>query len=47
MDIWGGVSISTIVRLADMSEKEAYAAIVWLAKENKIFINEKQMYNLK
>ena len=47
MDIWGDVSISTIGRLADMSEKEAYAAIGWLAKENKIFINEKQMYNLK
>ena len=47
MDIWGEVSISTIGRLADMSEKEAYAAIGWLAKENKIFINEKQMYNLK
>ena len=47
MDIWGEVNISTIGRLADMSEKEAYAALGWLAKENKIYISEKQMYNLK
>ncbi len=47
MDIWGEVNISTIRRLADMGEKEAYSAIGWLAKEGKIYINEKQMYNLK
>ena len=47
MDIWGEVNISTIGRLADMSEKEAYAALGWLAKENKIYISERQMYNLK
>ena len=47
MDIWGEVNISTIGRLADMSEKEAYSALGWLAKEDKIYISEKQMYNLK
>jgi hypothetical protein len=47
MDIWGEVNISTIGRLADMGEKEAYAALGWLAKENKIYISERQMYNLK
>jgi len=47
MDIWGEVNLSTIGQLADMSEKEIYSALGWLAKENKIYINEKQMYNLK
>ena len=47
MDIWGEVNLSTIEQLADMSEKEIYSALGWLAKENKIYINEKQMYNLK
>ena len=47
MDIWGEVNISTIRRLTDMGEKEAYTGIGWLAKEGKIYINEKQMYNLK
>jgi len=47
MDIWGEVNISTIGRLADMSEKEIYSALGWLARENKIYISEKQMYNLK
>ena len=47
MDIWGEVNISTIGRLAEMSEKEAYSALGWLAKEDKICVSEKQMYNLK
>ena len=47
MNIWGEVNIPTIGRLADMSEKEAYSALGWLAKEDKIYISEKQMYNLK
>jgi len=47
MDIWGEVNLSTIEQLADMSEKEIYSALGWLAKEDKIYINEKQMYNLK
>ena len=47
MDIWGEVNLSTIGRLADMSEKEIYSALGWLAKEDKIYMNEKQMYNLK
>ena len=47
MDIWGEVNISTIRQLADMGEKEACSALGWLAKEGKIYINKKQMYNLK
>jgi hypothetical protein len=47
MDIWGEVNISTMGRLADMGEKEIYSALGWLAKEDKIYINEKQMYDLK
>jgi len=47
MDIWGEVNISTIERLADMDEKEIYSALGWLAKEDKIYISEKQTYDLK
>ena len=47
MDIWGEVNISTIRRLANIGEKEVCSALGWLAKEGKIYINEKQMYNLK
>jgi len=47
MDIWGEVNISAIGRLADMGKKEIYSALGWLAKEDKIYISEKQKYNLK
>ena len=47
MDIWGEVNISTIVRLADIGEKEIYSALGWLAKEDKIYVSEKQTYDLK
>jgi hypothetical protein len=47
MDIWGDVEFSTITRLADVDPEDVYTALGWLARENKIRINEKQKYDLK
>ena len=47
LDIWGDADFTTIKRLSDLSDEEVHAALGWLAKENKICINEKQKYNLK
>ena len=47
MDIWGDVEFSTITRLADVDSEDVYTALGWLARENKIRINEKQKYDLK
>lgn len=46
MDIWGEVNFPTMKRLADIDEVEIYAALGWLARENKVNISENQMFNL-
>jgi len=46
MDIWGEVNFPTMKRLADIDDVEIYAALGWLARENKVNINENQMFNL-
>ena len=47
LDIWGEINISSIVKLADIDEKKAYAALGWLAREDKIGVNENQLYKLR
>jgi hypothetical protein len=47
LDIWGDVDFNTIKRLSDLNDSHVNAAIGWLARENKIFVNEKNRYNLK
>ena len=47
MDIWGEVEFSTIKRLTDVDDEEVYSALGWLAKEDKICVDEKQRYTLK
>ena len=47
MDIWGEVDISTISRLAYIDKWDVYAALGWLAREDKICNNENDKYNLK
>ena len=47
MDIWEGVEIPTIKKLANIDVREVYSALGWLAKENKINVDEKQRYTLK
>ncbi|UCB59229.1 MAG: winged helix-turn-helix domain-containing protein [Thermoplasmatales archaeon] len=47
LDIWGDVDFKTIKRLSGLNDSHVNAAIGWLARENKIFVNEKNRYNLK
>ena len=47
MDIWGEVDFDTIKRLSDLDEEQIHLALGWLAREDKICIDEKQKYSLK
>ena len=47
LDIWGDADFTTIKRLSDLEDNEVHAALGWLARENKICVDEKQKYNLK
>ena len=47
MDIWEEVEFPTIKKLINKETEEIYSAIGWLAKEDKIKIDEKQRYTLK
>jgi hypothetical protein len=47
LDIWGDADLKTIKRLSDLNEDRLYAALGWLARENKIYLDENQRYNLK
>ena len=47
LDIWGEADIETIKRLSDLDENQVNLAIGWLAKEDKIRLDEKNRFNLK
>lgn len=47
LDIWEEADISTMKRLSEVDESQIQAALGWLAREDKIRINEKQKFNLK
>jgi hypothetical protein len=47
IDIWGEMEFPSIKRLTDENDSEVYSAIGWLARENKIELNEKKRYTLK
>jgi len=47
LEIWGDADFTTIKRLSDLDDEEVHAAIGWLAREDKICVDEKQRYNLK
>jgi len=47
IDIWEEVELPTIKKLMNKNVEEVYSAIGWLAKENKIKIDEKQRLTLK
>lgn len=47
MDIWGEVEFDTIKRLSDLNEEQIHLALGWLAREDKINIDEKHKYSLK
>jgi len=47
LDIWGDVDIHSITRLADMQEEEVHTALGWLAREDKILVDEFSRFKLK
>jgi len=47
LDIWDEADISTMRRLSEEEESQIRSALGWLARENKISINDKQKFNLK
>lgn len=47
LDIWGETDFTTIKRLSDLDDNEVHCALGWLAREDKICVDEKQRFNLK
>ena len=47
LDIWEQADVTTIERLSDQSNEEIYAAIGWLAREDKIASQSDQKFSLK
>ncbi|MCX6665545.1 MAG: winged helix-turn-helix domain-containing protein [Euryarchaeota archaeon] len=43
LDAWGEVDVSNITKLTQIDEKEAYSALGWLARENKIDIKKTKL----
>jgi len=47
LDIWEEADISTMKRLSEVDESQIQIALGWLAREDKICVNEKEKFNLK
>jgi rRNA pseudouridine-1189 N-methylase Emg1 (Nep1/Mra1 family) len=47
LDFWEEADISTMKRLSEVDESQIQIALGWLAREDKICINEKEKFNLK
>ena len=47
LDIWEQADIETLLKLSDADEKAIYTALGWLAREDKLEMNENQKYSLK
>jgi len=47
LDIWDEADISTMKRLSEEDESQIQTALGWLAREDKISVNEKEKFNLK
>jgi len=47
LEIWGEVDIHSIQRLADVQEEDVHTALGWLAREDKICIDEFSRFKLK
>lgn len=47
LDTWGDTDLDSIKLLSDLNNEKIQAALGWLAKENKIWINEKNRIVLK
>ena len=47
LDIWGDADYITIKKLSDLGDEEIYVALGWLSREDKIWVDGKQRFNLK
>jgi len=47
IDIWDEVDISSMKKLSGVDEYQIYSGIGWLAREDKIELNEEQKFILK
>ena len=47
LDIWEEADITTMKRLSEVDESLIQSALGWLAREDKICINDKEKFNLK
>jgi hypothetical protein len=47
LDIWGEADYTSIKRLSDLNDQEIHTALGWLAREDKIDIDQKQKFKLK
>ncbi len=47
LDIWGDADLRTIKRLSNLDDSNLQSALGWLAREDKIVINENQKFILK
>ncbi len=47
LDIWGDADLESIMKLSDLKEKDIYTALGWLARENKITLDQKNRFILK
>ena len=47
LDIWGDANYRTIKRLSNLDDSDLQSALGWLAREDKIVVNENQKFLLK
>jgi len=47
IDIWEDIDFNSIKRLTNLNDEEIHAAVGWLAREDKIQINENNRFTLK
>ena len=47
LDIWEQADLNTMRRLSDQSDEEIYTALGWLAREDKITMDNENNYTLK
>jgi hypothetical protein len=47
LDIWEDVDLDSIKKLSDLDDTEVHSALGWLAREDKIYIGEKNRFKLK
>ena len=47
LDIWGESDFVTLKRLSDLKDEQVHSALGWLAREDKLTVDEKQKFTLK